>query len=272
MERNNVIALPPELAAKARLAMTGTRCFVACLGGAVNLLALSALCEIIGVPLCEGIASPMIAAGGILFAGCFASFGLVLSGVLKEPRDADLRPHLASALPGVVVVFCATMGAFALIITGGGAWIILSLYRETGMVIFMSIVYFLFASAFFALSVCGAIAWNAITRHCLPLPLRKMVSRHAPGKSGGAEEEKPTRGMRILTRMDAILGSAFGTAFGLLMERTGSAGVGENPGTTSPASGIMITGVTILICIFATVMVLRGIRNLIDLQREPLFP
>ncbi len=268
MERNNVIALPPELAAKARWAMTGIRCFVACLGGAINLLALSALCEIIGGPLFEGIASPMITAGGILFAGCFASFGLVLAGVLKQPRDADLRPHLSSALPGVVVVFCAAMGAFTLIVTGGAAWIILSLYRETGMVIFLSIVYFLFASAFFALAVCCAIAWNAITHHSLPLPLREMASRLAPGKSGGAVEKKPPRGMRILTRMDAILGSAFGTAFGLLMERAGNAGAGVNPGTTQTTPGIMLTGVTILICIFATIMALRGIRTLIDVKRE----
>lgn len=266
MDQSNPIAVPPKLAAKARLAMTGTRCFVACLGGAVNLLALSALCEIIGGPLFEGIVSPMIAAGGILFAGCFASFGLVLAGALKQPREADLRPFLTSALPGVVVVFCAAMGAFALIVTGGAAWMIFSLFRETGMVIFLSIVYFLFASAFFALAVCFAIAWNASTRNYLPLSLREAASRLAPEKSGGAVEEKPARGMRILTRMEAILGSAFGTAFGLLME---GAGAGENPGPARSTSGIMLSGVTILICIFATIMALRGIRTLIDLKRDP---
>ncbi len=268
MKRSYAIAAPPELAAKARLAMTGTRCFVACLGGAVNLLALSALCEIIGERLCEGIASPMIAAGGLLFAGCFASFGLVLAGILKQPRDTDLRPHLSSALPGVVLVFCAAMGAFALIVTAGAAWIILSLYRETGMVVFLSIVYFLLASAFFALAVCCAIAWKAITRRVLPLPFRNVASRLAPDTTGGGEDT-PSRGIRILTRVDAILGSAFGAAFGLLMERAGNAGSGVNPGTAPPISGIMLTGMTILICIFASIMVLRGIRTLIDLKREP---
>jgi hypothetical protein len=268
MKRSDAIAAPPELAAKARLAMTGTRCFVACLGGAVNLLALSALCEIIGGRLCEGIASPMLAAGGLLFAGCFASFGLVLAGILKQPRDADLRPFFSSALPGIVLVFCAAMGAFALIVTGGAAWMVFSLYRETGVVIFLSIVYFLLASAFFALVVCFAIAWKAITRRGLPSLFRNLASRLAPDTTDGCEYT-PSRGIRVLTRVDAMLGSAFGAAFGLLMERAGNGDPGEMSGSTPPPAWFMLAGATILISIFSTIMVLRGIRTLIDVIRKP---
>ncbi|MBN2079763.1 MAG: hypothetical protein JW838_12405 [Spirochaetes bacterium] len=272
MKRSDVIAIPPELAAKARLAGTGIYCFVACLGGAINLLALSALCEIIGGPIFAGIAHFMIAAGGLLFAGCFASFGLVIAGALKQPRDADLSPHLSSALPGIVLVFCAAMGAFALIVTGGAAWIVFSLYRETGVVIFLAIIYFLLASAFFALAVCYAIAWKAITRRGLPWPLRKVASRLAPGTTGGAGEDTHSRGIRILTRVDAILGSSIGIVFGLLIGNAGHGGAEETSGSPPSTSGWLLTGVTFFICIFATIMLLRGIRTLIDLKNETLIP
>ena len=259
-------AIPRDMIPKVRLIRTGAFAFMSCLGGSIMALPLGALLEIIGGPVLEATAAFLKIAAGLLFAGCFVSFGLILAGALKRPREADPRPYLSSALPCVVLILCAAMGGFAIVVFGGAAWIVFSLYRETGVVIFLSAVYFLFASAFFALAVCCAIAWKAIRSRDLPLPLREVASRLAPGRGGGPGEEKPSRGIRILTRVDAILGSAFGIAFGLLMERAGNRDPVEMSGSTPSPSWFMIVGATILICIFATIMVLRGIRVLIDLK------
>lgn len=266
MKENDVIAVPSELAGKVRLIRIGVYCFVSCLGGSAILIALSVTFEIINGPVLGKLSSFLMTSSIILFVGLFASFGLIMSGALKHPRGSDPRPYLSSAISGAALIFVVVSAVFALILFTALAYVIVTAYRQTGETLFLSLVYFILSGAFFALTVCIVIARNIVVYQWILSPFRGLASRLSAGMKNMNDAMENTRGKKLLTKVDTILGSLIGIVFGLIIEGTDLSGTGKTSESPIPMSGLMITGATIFVCIFATIMIVRGIRALIDLK------
>ena len=276
MEDTDYTTIPPELAAKERRIRTGIYCFVSCLGMSLLSLAAGGAFEIIGGPVFSVIGEYLFNLSGICFAGIFLSFGILISGALKAPREADVRPWMSTTLSGVTLIFSACAAAFTLIVLGIFAWIILSLYATTGNLILIAITYFLFSAGFFAFSVLFIISRNILKYNQLPGPLRnimtQMRSSEKESSRGTGESENTQKVKILLSRVDKFLGTVIGIVLGLLMEGADSIGLTgtifglETTGRTGSLltpERFILTGASVFIFIFGTMLILRAIRGAI---------
>ncbi|MCU0847556.1 MAG: hypothetical protein MUD12_06680 [Spirochaetes bacterium] len=281
MENREQMQIPPELVSKVRLVRTGLYCFISCLSGCIVTSASSAPFEIIGGPVFSVIGSFLTTLAVILFAGCFASFGILLTGLLKKPSATDVGPYMSSALSGVVVIFTAGGCFFVLIIIGMLAALTLSFYADTGGLILLSITYFLFSTAFFFIAHSFILAGNILKKNEHPDWLKRIASKL--GSAGGEKPVSYDEGKKIIGRdkmlsvMEKVLGTALGLVLFILMgaaDYTGLVGkflgseAEEKAETALSSTEIILAALSLFIFIFSTMFVVKTIRSIVNSKLE----
>lgn len=97
----------------------------------------------------------LLAAVSLLTAGIF--FGIMLCGLLMEPRSADIRPDLEKNLPEFVRMLAGAMSIFAVLVLCTVIVILTAAYIKSGNILTGSIALFAAAVLLFAISVVFAL-------------------------------------------------------------------------------------------------------------------
>jgi len=281
MENREKPQIPPELAPKVRLVRTGLYCFVSCLSACIVSFASSVPFDVIGGPVFSAVSSALMTLGGVLFACCFASFGLLFIGLVKKPTKVDVAPYMSDALPGVVVIFTAGGCFFVLVIIGVMAAFVLTLYSETKGLILLSLAYFLFSAAFFFIAHSFILAIGILKKTGTPGWLGRISARL--GLEGGdkpvswEDGKKIIQRGRVLSRMEAVLGAMLGVVVfaltgaadytGLIGKFLGSEAE-EKAEAMFSSTEILLAVISLFIFVFSTMFIMKTIRSIVSSRIE----
>ncbi len=156
----------------------------------------------------------------LFFAAPFAFFAVLMVGLLKTPREVDMRPFLKPSVSAMVIMLAGGIALSALPILAAFSAVMATLYFRGAGIIFLAMAYFGMACLVFFVSGCYTLIREAAAVRELETDIGwvRRVFRVLRVGSAGAGPEMDEKTHRTLSRIERAVGSAMGVVLFLLFK------------------------------------------------------
>lgn len=258
---------------KVTRARLGLMSFMVCLSGAV--IAIASLAPLVGVETALGRPLPLASAGlgwlaGLFMLAAFASFGVLISGLVMAPSDMDIRPDLESSLPVLIRIMVGAMAAFMVLVLSSAIVAMAALFIQGHNPLFAAVALLCLAMMVFSAGVGYALlrSFNApgAVQTLSARIATAVITRTGDGNGAGY----------ILGKLEWLMGGILSVGLSLLMGWEDLISVLRpfiGGRRADAAERILSTGDAMLylfsfvIMAFAAAFIVKGLRMIIETRR-----